>query len=53
MKEQRFPPQPDQNDRTIMEEWCFTCGRYSLEYYRNLSDEELENAYHELVIRDA
>ena len=36
------------SDRAFMEEWCYVWGGYSKEFYRNLSDEELEAIYNEL-----
>ena len=40
---------PDMSsDRAFMEEWCYVWGGYSKEFYRNLSDDELEAIYNEL-----
>ncbi|MFZ7947151.1 MULTISPECIES: hypothetical protein [Bacillaceae] len=36
------------SNRAFMEEWCYVWGGYSKEFYRNLSDEELEAIYNQL-----
>ncbi|RST57364.1 hypothetical protein D5F11_022920 [Siminovitchia terrae] len=36
------------SDRAFLEEWCYVWGNYSRDFYRNLSDAELEKLYDEL-----